>query len=222
MKTNVKLVAGGVAAMLLPVAAGIAFFLWADGAAAPTEAARPDDAETSEPPASPEDADAPVPSPELEPALARTHRSSARPAPRPEAREPELPQADREDAPEPHEPELRADGPVRVRRLIVATGVRAHEPTGAADTFELHAQAQLYAFVDAANATDEDTALEVTFEPPHGEATGHVSLDVPAGAPRWRTWAYTRHVYEPGRWHAVVRGADGRVLARRAFDVEAR
>jgi len=198
MKTNVKLLAGGLAAMLLPVAAGIALLVWADDAAAPRVEAPPEPVE-------------PVPSPRLDSELAATHRPSTEtvaPEPEPEP-EPEV---------DPYEPAL-AGGPLRVRRLIVSTGVRDHEPTGAADVFEVGGQARVYAFVDAANATGEDAALEVTFEPESGESTGHVSLDVPAGAPRWRTWAYTRHVYEPGRWHVVVRAPDGRELARRAFDV---
>ncbi|MBZ0121540.1 MAG: DUF2914 domain-containing protein, partial [Sandaracinaceae bacterium] len=61
--------------------------------------------------------------------------------------------------------------------------------------------------------------LQVTFEPERGEAVGHVGLRVPASASRWRTWAYSRNVSRPGRWQAVVRDAEGRVIARRAFDV---
>ena len=205
MKTNVKLIAGGVAAMLLPVAAGVAFFVWAEGAAAPSATAAEAEAETP--------AVDPVPSPNLEPSLAATHRPSVAPAPTPREDEPEEPAVD------PFEPILTTSGPIRVRRLVVSTGVRGHEPTGADDVFELGGQRRLYAFVDAANATGEDVALRVTFEPEEGESAGHVALDVPAGAPRWRTWAWTRHVYTPGRWHAVVRGPDGRELARRAFDV---
>lgn len=204
MKTNVKLLAGGVAAMLLPVAAGVAFYLWAEEAEAPR--APEASAEAAE------EAVDPVPSPRLEPELATTHRPSVPPRPEPVASPEPEPEVD------PYAPELTTSGPIRVRRLIVATGVRSHEPTGAADEIALGTR-RVYAFVDAANRTDEDVALRVTFEPEDGETAGHVALDVPAGAPRWRTWAWTRHVYSPGRWHAVVRGPDGRELARRAFDV---
>jgi len=124
-----------------------------------------------------------------------------------------------EPAPSHEEPFLDESGPVRVRRLIVATGIEDHEPTGAADELELGTQSRIYAFVDAANHTEEDVSLKVTFEPESGESTGHVSLDVPAGAPRWRTWAYTRNITRPGRWRAVVRAGDGHVLARRSFEV---
>lgn len=210
MKTNVKLLAGGLAATLLPIAAGAAFFPWTEEPSAPRAGETGDTGEAGAP-------TEPVPSPRLDSELAATHRASA------EAVEP-APEREPEPSVEvdPHTPEL-AEGPLRVRRLIVATGVRDREPTGAADVFALGAQRRLYAFVDAANATADDARLRVTFEPPGaGESTGHVALDVPAGAPRWRTWAYTRHVYEPGRWHVVVRGPDGRELARRAFDVEPR
>jgi hypothetical protein len=126
-------------------------------------------------------------------------------------------------APEPvsYEPVL-ADGDVRVRRLIVATGTERHEPTGAGDVFEIGAQERIYAFVDAVNETDEAVQLRVTFEPERGERAGFVSLDVPANVPRFRTWAWTRHVYTPGRWEVVVRDDSGRVIARRPFDVVSR
>src|SRR5690606_4178759 len=120
--------------------------------------------------------------------------------------------------PESFEPELR-DGDVRLRRLIVATGVSDREPTGASDAFEL-GTARIYAFVEAVNETHEPVELRVTFEPERGESVGHVALEVPASARRFRTWAYTRHVYSAGRWNVVVRDADGRLIARRPFDVE--
>ncbi len=152
----------------------------------------------------------PLPSPNLEPELATTVRG-AEPSPAQEEPAPEAPS---------YEPTLDTRGSVRVRRLVVATGIRDHEPNGAADVFQVDAQRRIYAFVDAVNDTGERAALEVTFEPEEGESTGHVALEVPAGARRWRTWAYTRHVYTPGRWLAVVRAPDGQVIASRPFDVE--
>lgn len=127
-------------------------------------------------------------------------------------------EAEPEPEPASYEPVL-AQGEIRVRRLILATGTERHEPTGAADTFEIGAQERIYAFVDAVNETDEPTELFVTFEPARGESAGHVSLDIPANVPRFRTWAWTRHVYTEGRWEVVVRNAEGDVIARRPFDV---
>ncbi|MEC7525964.1 MAG: DUF2914 domain-containing protein [Myxococcota bacterium] len=196
MKTNLKLLAGGLAGLLTAIGLVVGFALWASS---------PGDAPVDDARAEPEAPVETIPSPQLEAPVTNVHVD---PAPAPEA----LP------APDPYAPEL-ADGPIRVRRLVVATGVSGHEPTGASDSFVLGDPRRFYAFVEAVNETGDDAALEVTFEPEAGESAGHVSLDVPAGAPRFRTWAYTRHVYTPGRWHAVVRHPDGRELARRAFDV---
>ncbi len=197
MKSKLPLVLGGLAGVLVPVAL-IGLLAWA-GDSEPTPTANAE-------------AVVPVPAPSLEHELATTVAPLPAVAPPAVTPEPE-PEVD------PYAPALRTRGDVRVRRLILATGVSRHEPTGEADVFTLHGQERLYAFVEAVNASGEEVALDVTFEPPTGETTGHVALDVPHSR-RWPTWAYTRHVYEPGRWEAVVRGPDGRVLARRAFDVE--
>lgn len=201
MKTNIKLVAGGVSGLLACAGLLIGFLVWAGSTPAPT----------------PSEANVAVPSPSFETGLAAT-ASEAAPVLAPaiaDAPEPILPAGELD----PFAPTMEESGSVRVRRLIISTGVEGHEPTGAADEFEIGAQRRIYAFVDAANDSDEDAALRVTFEPEVGESAGHVSLDVPADARRYRTWAHTRHVYTPGRWHAVVRAADGHEVARRAFDV---
>lgn len=209
MSNSIKLIAGGVAGLLVPVAAAIALFAYSlDDSPTSREDARAQGGDG--PLAEPREV-APVPAPRLDTALATTRRA----AHTPEAQRPEA-------APRPsprREPVLSADGPLRVRRLVVATGVRAHEPTGAGDTFALGETPRIYAFVEASSSAGEDARLDVTFEPRVGESTGHVSLEIPAGTPRWRTWAFTRHVYRAGEWEAVVRAADGRVLARRAFTV---
>lgn len=190
MKNKLQILAGGLAAVLVPVAVLVAYLAY-DG----------DD----EPVASP--IIEPVPAPAMEPALATTHREVTPPAPPPVV-----------EAPDPYVPELATSGAIQLRRLIVATGVSGHEPTGAADSFEIGAQDRLYAFVEAVNASGDPVELEVTFEPAHGESVGHIALEVPRTR-RWRTWAFTRHVYTEGRWEAVVRAPDGRVIGRRAFDV---
>lgn len=200
MKNQIELVAGGIAGLLTALALGAGL----------VACAAQSGSDPSEPSAETEVA--PVPSPRLAPELTATHREAARPdaAPAP---------APIVEAPDPYAPRLASSGAIRVSRLIVSSGVADHEPTGAADEFEIGAQRQIYAFVDAQNATGEDVALRVTFEPESGESTGHVSLEVPAGARRWRTWATTRNAVRAGRWRAVVRAPDGHELASRAFDV---
>lgn len=191
MKTNIELVLSGIGGVVVGVGTIALLVACAGEPAATTATAR-----TVEP----------LPAPALAPELATTTPASAV-----IEREPEV---------ESYEPEL-AGGAIRVRRLIVATGVAQREPTGAADVFELGESPRLYAFVEAVNETGEPAPLEITFEPERGgESAGHVSVVVPARAPRFRTWAYTRHIYTEGRWEAVVRAPDGRVIARRPFDVE--
>ena len=194
MKTNLKLVAGGIAGLLSAIGLMAGFLVWASQGDAPAES----EAEAPEP----------VPVPALEQELATI--TAPAPAPVVEPVE-ELP------APPSFEAEL-SDGPIRVRRLVVSTGVRGHEPIGATNFIEVGAQRRVYAFVEAVNETDEDIALDVTFEPAEGESTGHVTLDIPPTR-RFRTWAYTRHIYTAGRWEIVVRGPDGRVIGRRPFEV---
>lgn len=161
--------------------------------------------------ASTEASAAPLPAPRLESTL--TTRVEQEPAsagvvtvPRPEAEEVEL------QTPELHE------GPIHLRRLVVATGVSDREPTGVADSFGRDLP-RLYAFLEAVNQTDEPVALVVTFEPEGGEPVGHVSLAVPARARRFRTWAHTQHAKRAGRWEVVVRTPDGTIIARRPFEI---
>ncbi len=187
MKSNIELALSGISGLVLGL--GAIALLAACGEPAPAPATTR--------------AVEPLPAPALAPELATTAPTGldveAEPAPE-----------------ESYEPEL-ASGAVRVRRLIVATGVANREPTGAADSFSVGESPRIYAFVEAVNETGEPVALTVTFEPERGEGVGHVSVEVPARSARFRTWAYTRHIYTEGRWEAVVRGPDGRVIASRPF-----
>lgn len=114
-----------------------------------------------------------------------------------------------------------ADAKLQVRRLVVAEGVERgkREPVGAKAKFKLADVDKLYAFVEVENPGKVESEVFVTFEPEdNGVSQGQVSLDVGA-SPRWRTWAYTRGVKKAGSWAAVVRSADGTVLARTPFEV---
>lgn len=116
---------------------------------------------------------------------------------------------------------VKADAPLRVRRLVVAEGVERgkREPVGAKASFKAANVDRLYAFVEVENPEKAETEVFVTFEPEdNGASQGQVALQVGASS-RWRTWAYTRGVKKAGSWAAVVRSADGTVLARTPFEV---
>ncbi len=111
---------------------------------------------------------------------------------------------------------------LRVRRLVVSTGIESREPAGASDTFDGEDE-RLYAFVDLANRGDA-TEVEISFEPEiesrDAHVTGLVTLEVPSEVGRHRTWAWSRNVHTPGQWYAVVRDLEGHELARAAFTIE--
>lgn len=109
---------------------------------------------------------------------------------------------------------------LRVRRLVVASGVKDREPEGAADAFRLDEAPRLYAFVEVVNPGEREGRIVVTFEPEKGPAVGHVELEIGTSR-RFRTWAYTRGARKAGAWTAVVRDEAGTVLARAPFRLEA-
>jgi hypothetical protein len=114
-----------------------------------------------------------------------------------------------------------ADAKLKVRRLVVAEGVERgkREPIGAKASFKAADIHKLYAFVEVENPEQAESEVFVTFEPEHaGPSQGQISLKVGESS-RWRTWAYTRGVKKAGSWAAVVRSADGTVLARTPFEV---
>jgi hypothetical protein len=65
--------------------------------------------------------------------------------------------------------------------------------------------------------------VRITFERQRegakGKTTGHVELAIPASSSRWRTWAKTQLIDEPGQWAAVLRDERGHELARTPFEV---
>jgi hypothetical protein len=123
-------------------------------------------------------------------------------------------------APAPTTPAPRhahASDALSVRRLVVATGIEDHEPTGASDVVDTDEE-RVYAFLDVANPGEDET-LVVTFASDDGaHVVGHVEVSVPAHTARWRTWAFSRHL-SPGAWHAEVRTTDGRLVDEHAFEV---
>jgi hypothetical protein len=116
------------------------------------------------------------------------------------------------------EPVLEEVGGLEPRRLVVSRGIEEREPVDAADTFGAKSE-RLYAFVELHNESDRKRTAVVTFEGPDGKRTGFVELSVPAEQPRWRTWAYSKYVTEPGTWAAVVRTPEGKLLGRTEFEI---
>jgi hypothetical protein len=110
-------------------------------------------------------------------------------------------------------------GGVVVKRLVVATGVKNRQPEGVATLFRQAEVDRLYAFVEVDNRSGAANEVRVSFEPPDGGAErGDVELAV-GESHGWRTWAYTRDARRVGSWTAIVRDADGKILARTPFEI---
>ena len=114
------------------------------------------------------------------------------------------------------EPSLRTVDGVSVRRMMLSRAIEEREPVSPSTEFRASSD-RLYAFFDLRNEGDEEASFLVTFEGPGGRSAGHIELRVPANAPRWRTWAYTRNATEPGEWVAQLHDVDGHLLGSRAF-----
>lgn len=111
---------------------------------------------------------------------------------------------------------IPSDDAVIVSRLVLASEVKNREPVPLTDA---HAKQPLVAFVEAKNEAAEPTSIVVTFQHESGRTVGFIELEVPGKSPRFRTWARTQNVNEPGTWTAIVRGASGRELGRHSFTV---
>ncbi|XYH99045.1 DUF2914 domain-containing protein [Sorangium sp. So ce1128] len=108
---------------------------------------------------------------------------------------------------------------LKVKRLVVAAGVKDREPVAPGTTFHAPETERLYAFIEIENRSEVEGEVTVAFVPPDGGApVGNVTLGV-GPSPRWRTWAFTRGARKPGEWTAVVRSETGEELARAPFEV---
>ncbi|WP_437756699.1 DUF2914 domain-containing protein [Sorangium sp. So ce1389] len=113
----------------------------------------------------------------------------------------------------------RGAAELKVKRLVVAAGVKDREPVAPGTTFRAPETERLYAFIELENRSEVEGEVTVAFVPPDGGApVGNVTLGVGA-SPRWRTWAFTRGARKPGEWTAVVRSETGEELARAPFEV---
>ncbi|AGP33651.1 DUF2914 domain-containing protein [Sorangium cellulosum] len=113
----------------------------------------------------------------------------------------------------------RGAAELKVKRLVLAEGVKDREPVAPGTTFRAPETERLYAFLEIENRGDAEGEVTVAFVPPDGGApVGNVTLGV-GPSPRWRTWAFTRGVRKAGEWTAVVRSETGEELARAPFEV---
>ncbi|WP_437279525.1 DUF2914 domain-containing protein [Sorangium sp. So ce375] len=113
----------------------------------------------------------------------------------------------------------RGAAELKVKRLVIAGGVKDREPVAPGTTFHVPETPRLYAFLEVENRSDVEGEITVAFVPPGGGApVGNVTLGV-GPSPRWRTWAFTRGAQKAGEWTAVVRSETGEELARAPFEV---
>lgn len=113
---------------------------------------------------------------------------------------------------------LGTQGELTLRRLEIATGIEEREPVGVSQRFS-SANEQITAFLNIRNDGEEAKSVRVLFERPDGSRMQGLSLEIPAGATRWRTWARSRNIRAPGLWHAVVETSDAEEIGRCPFEI---
>ncbi len=108
---------------------------------------------------------------------------------------------------------------LRVKRLVVTTGVKDREPLGNPSALPSDGSA-IYAFAELSNPDGESENVRITFERKGGaERVGNVTLPVPGRVTRHRTWATTRFIRAAGVWEAVLWSESGSELGRTSFEV---
>jgi hypothetical protein len=103
-----------------------------------------------------------------------------------------------------------------LRRLLVSTAIKDKEPV---PLVSLKVNDPVVAFLEVANSAPVESVVRVLFQHETGQEVGFVELSVPAKKTRWRTWAQTEMVRQPGKWTAIVRGANGEELGQLGFFV---
>ena len=110
---------------------------------------------------------------------------------------------------------------LKVKRLVVTTGVKDREPLVTTDALPSDGSA-IYAFAELANPLGDSENVRITFERKGGsERVGDVTLPVPANVSRHRTWAFTRFIRAAGVWEVVLWSESGAELGRTSFEVKA-
>jgi hypothetical protein len=110
---------------------------------------------------------------------------------------------------------------LKVKRFVVAAGVKDREPLPS-DEVLLADGSAIYAFAELANPAGGSENVRITFERKGGaERVGDVTLPVPGGVTRHRTWAFTHFIRAAGVWEAVLWSESGAELGRASFEVKA-
>lgn len=117
------------------------------------------------------------------------------------------------------EPAIESLGGLTIRRFVTTSQIEEREPVATASTFGAGDE-RVYAFVDASNESTSDKSMMIHFVGPEGKVSGGIELVIPASAPRWRTWAYTRYAKKPGLWRVEIRDVNGSLIAALPFEVE--
>lgn len=141
------------------------------------------------------------------------------PAPVPGTPAPPAPEAKISLAPTPVKKITAPASAVTVKRIVVTRAIEKREPV-LTDTFTAGDE-PVFAFLELENKSDAPAVVLVTFEHADGKTVGHVKLEIPPHATRWRTWGKTRFIRQTGSWTAVVRGEDQSELAKKPFEVGA-
>ncbi|MGB8331606.1 MAG: DUF2914 domain-containing protein [Polyangiales bacterium] len=117
------------------------------------------------------------------------------------------------------EPDLQSVDGLGIQRLVTTSEIADREPVAVSSAFSAD-EDRVYAFVEVSNRSDQAKVLMAHFIGPDGQVSGGIELRIPAMAPRWRTWAYTRHARDPGLWRVEIRGPEGSLLGALPFEVD--
>ena len=118
------------------------------------------------------------------------------------------------------QPEVMDGDGVKLNSIILAKGVDKREPVEPGTRFSVADGEKVYAIMDVNNPTDDATELTVSWKMPDSDREiGKTSLEVKS-AKSWRTWSFTRWAKKTGTWEAIVRNADGDIIARAPFEIQ--